>query len=346
MLCLRSCRKRVNASKRFTIDTPPLVLTVHLKRFTLTGSKLTRAIKYPYTLQLGARHLSEGVDPVTYTLHAVIHHHGGGPNSGHYVANVKAGRGPGWLSANDSTVSQAHNGKTSGEDKSCYVLFYVMDAASSSRSGALLPRQLGGHLSPPTHNTPASKGSTSDGKGLSSQTSSISPGSSMAGPMRPAQRKRRRLELHDDEDEGEPLPDAQFVSPAAPGTVRPPNGTYGSKGKPAAAVLSTVLGSATNRTAIPPGTFFGAAASKKRGAAPADAYGEPDADHEPHYESLTGARSFAPAGAQVPKHSSRHASSNGSLSIKRNGLSAGLASINGPSPQRKKLKEKMKGRGV
>lgn len=47
------CKKLVNAEKNFTIDEAPLVLTIHLKRFTPTGRKLAYPLKYPEQLKLG-----------------------------------------------------------------------------------------------------------------------------------------------------------------------------------------------------------------------------------------------------------------------------------------------------
>lgn len=41
------CKRLVVARKQFTLDKCPEVLTVHLKRFTFTGSKLSRAITFP-----------------------------------------------------------------------------------------------------------------------------------------------------------------------------------------------------------------------------------------------------------------------------------------------------------
>lgn len=53
------CKKPVVAEKRFTIHDAPQVLTVHLKRFTPMGKKLTQPVKYGETLSL-QRYMSEG----------------------------------------------------------------------------------------------------------------------------------------------------------------------------------------------------------------------------------------------------------------------------------------------
>lgn len=52
-LWLRRCKKLVNAEKSFTIHEAPMVLTIHLKRFTPSGRKIGDSIKYPELLQLG-----------------------------------------------------------------------------------------------------------------------------------------------------------------------------------------------------------------------------------------------------------------------------------------------------
>ena len=47
------CQIPVDAFKQFTIHSAPLVLTIHLKRFTGAGKKIGRLIDYPQTLKLG-----------------------------------------------------------------------------------------------------------------------------------------------------------------------------------------------------------------------------------------------------------------------------------------------------
>lgn len=46
------CKKLVVAEKQFLIEKSPLVLTIHLKRFTPTGRKVGGFIKYPEVLNL------------------------------------------------------------------------------------------------------------------------------------------------------------------------------------------------------------------------------------------------------------------------------------------------------
>lgn len=127
-----NCSRKVNAEKSFRIETCPHVLTVHLKRFTFTGSKIVKAMRFPETLQMKKEWLSDnavndagGVLP-SYSLYAIVHHHGGGPHSGHYVADVKSPSGK-WLKANDDFIDTM-SGKPNLESKSAYLLFYVRNA--------------------------------------------------------------------------------------------------------------------------------------------------------------------------------------------------------------------------
>lgn len=54
----RRCNKRVVATKSLTIHAAPMVLTVHFKRFTVTGLKIKDTVRYPERLQLGP-HMSD-----------------------------------------------------------------------------------------------------------------------------------------------------------------------------------------------------------------------------------------------------------------------------------------------
>ena len=48
----RRCKKLVTAEKNFTIHEAPMVLTIHLKRFTAAGRKIGDQIKYPEIFNL------------------------------------------------------------------------------------------------------------------------------------------------------------------------------------------------------------------------------------------------------------------------------------------------------
>lgn len=136
-----------------------MVLTIHLKRFTVTGRKINEAIAYPEILNLGP-YMSD-VRPLlllsplcivmltlfhppplsqpkyspsplppsqrspgpSYRLYGIVNHSGGGPHSGHYTANVKSPGGE-WHSMNDSFVSPC---QPPLHAKNAYILFYCRE---------------------------------------------------------------------------------------------------------------------------------------------------------------------------------------------------------------------------
>ncbi|KAJ3533085.1 hypothetical protein NMY22_g7477 [Coprinellus aureogranulatus] len=116
------CKKPVTAEKRFTIHEAPIVLTVHLKRFSPLGRKIGHQVEYDERLNLQP-YMSEGSFGPTYTLYGVICHAGGGPNSGHYYAFVKSKDGR-WHEMNDESV---HTVPPPLHRKSAYMLFYMQD---------------------------------------------------------------------------------------------------------------------------------------------------------------------------------------------------------------------------
>ncbi|PWN50103.1 cysteine proteinase [Violaceomyces palustris] len=123
-----SCKRKVEATKQFTIDSTPPALTVHLKRFTAFGGKISKPIGFEETLNLSP-YLSDRSASARYRLYAVVHHYGSGPNSGHYVASVKSPSGR-WTRMDDSFVSEMSSGAPVG-DKSAYILFYLREKDES-----------------------------------------------------------------------------------------------------------------------------------------------------------------------------------------------------------------------
>ncbi|XP_062191398.1 ubiquitin carboxyl-terminal hydrolase 16-like isoform X2 [Phragmites australis] len=100
------CKSYERAKKKLTISEAPNVLTIALKRYQ-SGKfgKISKAIRFPETLNL-ARYMSATDDnsPV-YSLYAVVVHHDvmNAAFSGHYVCYVKDTQGK-WYKADDSQV--------------------------------------------------------------------------------------------------------------------------------------------------------------------------------------------------------------------------------------------------
>ncbi|XP_065697291.1 ubiquitin carboxyl-terminal hydrolase 36-like [Patagioenas fasciata] len=117
------CKKKVSATKRFTIHRAPKVLTLALKRFAdFTGGKITKDVGYPELLNIRPYMSQTSGDPVMYGLYAVLVHSGYSSHSGHYYCYVKASDGQ-WYQMNDNVVRPS-NIKVVLKQQA-YVLFYL-----------------------------------------------------------------------------------------------------------------------------------------------------------------------------------------------------------------------------
>ncbi|KAL0949256.1 hypothetical protein HGRIS_009334 [Hohenbuehelia grisea] len=114
------CKKPVVAEKRFTVHEAPIVLTVHLKRFSPLGKKIGHHVNYDESLSLRPV-MSDGQYGPSYSLYGVICHAGGGPNSGHYFAHVRSREGR-WYEMNDESVTPC---RPPTGVKNAYMLFYL-----------------------------------------------------------------------------------------------------------------------------------------------------------------------------------------------------------------------------
>ncbi|XP_063266029.1 ubiquitin carboxyl-terminal hydrolase 36 isoform X1 [Prinia subflava] len=120
------CRKKVSASKRFTIHRASNVLTISLKRFgscsSSGGRKITKDVGYPEFLDIRPYMSEPKGDPVTYGLYAVLVHSGYSCNAGHYFCYVKASNGQ-WYRMNDHEVHPSNIKVVLNQQ--AYVLFYL-----------------------------------------------------------------------------------------------------------------------------------------------------------------------------------------------------------------------------
>ncbi|XP_052050716.1 LOW QUALITY PROTEIN: ubiquitin carboxyl-terminal hydrolase 36 [Apodemus sylvaticus] len=138
------CKKKVPASKRFTIHRTSNVLTLSLKRFAnFSGGKITKDVGYPEFLNIRPYMSQSSGDPVMYGLYAVLVHSGYSCHAGHYYCYVKASNGQ-WYQMNDSLVHSSNVKVVLNQQ--AYVLFYLRIPGSKkspegpvSRVGATLP---------------------------------------------------------------------------------------------------------------------------------------------------------------------------------------------------------------
>ncbi|CAH6776494.1 ubiquitin carboxyl-terminal hydrolase 36 [Phodopus roborovskii] len=138
------CKKKVPASKRFTIHRTSNVLTLSLKRFAnFSGGKITKDVGYPEFLNIRPYMSQSSGDPVMYGLYAVLVHSGYSCHAGHYYCYVKASNGQ-WYQMNDSLVHSSNVKVVLNQQ--AYVLFYLRIPGSKKspegpvcRVGSTLP---------------------------------------------------------------------------------------------------------------------------------------------------------------------------------------------------------------
>ncbi|XP_074016336.1 ubiquitin carboxyl-terminal hydrolase 36 [Numenius arquata] len=117
------CKKKVSATKRFSIHRASNVLTLSLKRFTnFGGGKITKDVGYPEFLNIRPYMSQNNGDPIMYSLYAVLVHSGYSCHAGHYYCYVKASNGQ-WYQMNDDLV-RCSNIKVV-LNQQAYVLFYL-----------------------------------------------------------------------------------------------------------------------------------------------------------------------------------------------------------------------------
>jgi len=148
------CNHKRDASKQMTIFEPPLILIVHLKRFSfmsgmhefgsfgmysrLGSGKINKHIAYDESLSLEPFMSYKHVGGVNFSLFAVLVHAGMSMNSGHYYSYIKAPDGK-WNKMNDSLV----RGCTIDDvlEQKAYLLFYArVEEKQPYRSPQTTPR--------------------------------------------------------------------------------------------------------------------------------------------------------------------------------------------------------------
>ncbi|XP_067860126.1 ubiquitin carboxyl-terminal hydrolase 36 isoform X2 [Heptranchias perlo] len=124
------CKKKVPATKRFSIHRASNVLTLSLKRFAnFSGGKITKDVGYPEHLNIRPYMSQSNGEPVNYGLYAVLVHSGYSCHAGHYYCYVKASNGQ-WYQMNDSMVHCSNIKVVLNQQ--AYVLFYLRMPNSKS----------------------------------------------------------------------------------------------------------------------------------------------------------------------------------------------------------------------
>uniref|UniRef100_UPI003AADB326 ubiquitin carboxyl-terminal hydrolase 36 isoform X1 n=2 Tax=Centroberyx gerrardi TaxID=166262 RepID=UPI003AADB326 len=133
------CKKKVPATKRFTVHRTSNVLTLSLKRFAnFSGGKITKDVGYPEFLNIRPYMSQSSGDPVMYGLYAVLVHSGYSCHAGHYYCYVKASNGQ-WYQMNDSMVHSSNIKVVLNQQ--AYVLFYLRIPETKKNADGQITKQ-------------------------------------------------------------------------------------------------------------------------------------------------------------------------------------------------------------
>lgn len=124
------CKKKGQATKRFSIHRPPNVVTIQLKRFEFNrySGKITKHIEFPEFLNLRPYTSDPSGASLMYRLNAVLVHSGSSCNAGHYYSYVRNSNNS-WFRMDDERVSSA--GLQNVLNQNAYILFYIKRTAES-----------------------------------------------------------------------------------------------------------------------------------------------------------------------------------------------------------------------
>ncbi|KAH8242438.1 hypothetical protein KR032_006523 [Drosophila birchii] len=126
------CKKKVSATKQFTLERAPITLCIQLKRFSMMGNKLTKQITFKPRIDLSkfaARSPAAQAQPLTYRLVSMVTHLGVSQHCGHYTAigSTEAGS---YYNFDDSYVRPI--AMQSVCNTNAYIMFYELDLSQVS----------------------------------------------------------------------------------------------------------------------------------------------------------------------------------------------------------------------
>lgn len=124
-----SCKKKVSATKQFSLERAPISLCIQLKRFSIMGNKLNKHIAIRQQLNL-AKYSSKKCpsDQLNYRLVSMVTHLGASQHCGHYTAIGLTDTGS-YYQFDDSYVR--HINVQNVLNTNAYIIFYELDTSSN-----------------------------------------------------------------------------------------------------------------------------------------------------------------------------------------------------------------------
>lgn len=123
-----SCKRKVSATKQFSMERAPITLCIQLKRFSMMGGKINKHVSFSPRLSLSkysSRKLTGNDDrQMNYRLVSVVTHLGSSQHCGHYTAVGLTHTGN-YYNFDDSSVRQipVHTAVQSN----AYIIFYELE---------------------------------------------------------------------------------------------------------------------------------------------------------------------------------------------------------------------------
>ncbi|EDW93538.2 ubiquitin carboxyl-terminal hydrolase 36 isoform X1 [Drosophila yakuba] len=146
------CKKKVSATKQFSLERAPITLCIQLKRFSMIGNKLTKQISLKPRIDLSkyaARSPAAQAQPLTYRLVSMVTHLGVSQHCGHYTAIGSTDTGS-YYNFDDSYVRPI--AMQSVCNTNAYIMFYELDLSQAASPAANRPngvRLTNGHSTTP-----------------------------------------------------------------------------------------------------------------------------------------------------------------------------------------------------
>lgn len=154
-----SCKKKVSATKQYSLERAPISLCIQLKRFSIVGNKLNKHIPIRQHLNLSKYSLKKGGvhdPPLNYRLVSMVTHLGASQHCGHYTAIGLTDSGT-YYQFDDSYVRPISVQNVLSTN--AYIIFYELETSTPNRNAgqtATLTEKLKLNGNKDDHNRPSS----------------------------------------------------------------------------------------------------------------------------------------------------------------------------------------------
>lgn len=125
-----ACKKKVSATKQFSLERAPISLCIQLKRFSMMGSKLNKHVAIRPRLDLSPYASKTNKENLTYKLVAMVTHLGASQHCGHYTAIGLTDTGT-YYQFDDSYVRSISLQNVLNTN--AYIIFYELDDSHENR---------------------------------------------------------------------------------------------------------------------------------------------------------------------------------------------------------------------